>query len=56
MISLLIINNQLWSVSVLLFSFFFKLNLFIYFWLHWVFVVLRGLLTVVASLVVEHGL
>ena len=29
---------------------------FIYFWLHWVFVAVRGLLIVVASLVAEHGL
>ena len=31
-------------------------NKFIYLWLHWVFVALRGLLIAVASLVVEHGL
>ena len=30
-------------------------KLFIYFWLHWVFVAVRGLLIAVASLV-EHGL
>ena len=30
--------------------------LFIYFWLGWVFVAVRSLLIVVASLVVEHGL
>ena len=35
---------------------FFFFNLFIYFWLHWVFVSVRGLLIVVASLVAEHGL
>ena len=52
---------------------FFKINLFIYFWLRWVFVavrglfsscgeqgplfvVVRGLLIAVASLVAEHGL
>ena len=29
---------------------------FIYFWLHWVFVAVRGLLIAVAPLVVEHGL
>ena len=33
-----------------------KINLFIYFWLCWVFVVVRGLLIAVAFLVVEHGL
>ena len=46
----------------LLFYFFF--NLFIYLWLYWVFVAARGLslvevhglLTLVASLVAEHGL
>ena len=27
-----------------------------YFWLHWVFIAVRGLLTAVASLVAEHGL
>ena len=32
------------------------LNIFIYLWLCWVFVAVRGLLIVVASLVVEHGL
>ena len=35
--------------------FFIIINLFIYFWLHWVFVGFRGLLIAVASLV-EHGL
>ena len=30
--------------------------LFVYFWLHWVFVAVRGLLIAVASLVAEHGL
>ena len=38
---------------------FFSINLFIlfiYFWLCWVFVVLRGPLIAVASLVVEHRL
>ena len=30
--------------------------LFIYFWLHWVFVAVRGLLIEVASLAAEHGL
>ena len=49
---------------------FFFISLFIYFWLHWVFVaacglslvvwllfvVVRGLLIAVASLVAEHGL
>ena len=34
---------------------FFKINLFIYLWLRWVFVEVRGLLIVVASLVAEHG-
>ena len=55
------------------FDFIFLINLFIYFWLHWVFiavrrlslvarkrellfVAVRGLLIVVASLVAEHGL
>ena len=33
----------------------FFINLF-YFWLRWVFVAARGLLTAVASLVAEHGL
>ena len=53
-------------------SFFLYINLFMYFWLHWVFVAVRGLslvtasgatpchgsqpLTTVASLVAEHGL
>ena len=36
--------------------FFFFNYLFIYFWLHWVFVGLHGLLIAVASLVAEHGL
>ena len=35
--------------------FFFK-NLFIYFWLRWVFVAAHGLFIAVASLVAEHGL
>ena len=39
----------------MLFGFFF-FNKFIYFWLHWVFVVVCRFLIVVASLVVEHGL
>ena len=30
--------------------------LFIYFWLHWIFIVVSGLLIVVASFVAEHGL
>ena len=30
--------------------------LFIYLWLHWVFVAVRGLLIMVVSLVAEHGL
>ena len=34
---------------------FLKINLFIYFWLRWVFVAVHGL-TAVASLVAEHGL
>ena len=42
---------------VILFIFyFFKIYLFIYLWLRRVFVVVRGLLTAVASLVAEHGL
>ena len=41
---------------LLLLKSFFKINLFIYFWLHWVFVAVRGLLTAVASLVVDHEL
>ena len=36
--------------------FFFKLFYFIYFWPHWVFVVVCRLLISVASLVAEHGL
>ena len=47
-----------------LYLFIFKINLFIYFWLRWVFVAahglslvaVSGLLIAVASLVVEHGL
>ena len=40
---------------------FFKKNkfiyfIYIYFWLHWVFVAVRGLLIAVSSLVAEHGL
>ena len=31
-------------------------NKFIYFWLCWVFLAVRGLLIAVASLVAEHGL
>ena len=38
------------------FAFLFFINLFIYFWLHWVFVVVCELLIVMASLVAEHGL
>ena len=38
------------------FLIFFKIYLFIYFWLHWIFVAVRGLLIAVASLAVEHGL
>ena len=35
----------------------FQIYLFvIYFWLHWVFVAMGGLLTAMASLVAEHGL
>ena len=41
---------------LLLLKSFFKINLLIYFWLHWVFVAVRGLLTAVASLVVDHEL
>ena len=37
-------------------SFFKKKYLFIYFWLHWVFVAAHELLIAVASLVVEHRL
>ena len=42
-----------WLVFVLVFL---KINLFIYFWLRWVFVVMCRLLIAVASLVAEHGL
>ena len=35
---------------------FFYINLFIYFWLGWVFVAVHRLLIAVASLVAEHGL
>ena len=71
-----IFSPILWVVSLSLF--FLKCILFIYFWLHWVFIAacglsrvaasggyfsllcsgfsLQGLLIVVASLVVEHGL
>ena len=35
--------------------FFLNFILFIYFWLCWVFVAVRGLLIAVASLVAEHG-
>ena len=35
---------------------FFLMYLFIYFWLLWVFVAVRGLLIVVASRVAEHRL
>ena len=54
-----------WSNSELgLFIYLFVCPLFIYFWLHWVFVAVRRLslvaasrlLIVVASLVAEHGL
>ena len=34
----------------------FFFNRFIYFWLCWVFVAVRGLLIAVASLIAEHGL
>ena len=34
----------------------FLMYLFIYFWMLWVFVVVRGLLIAVASRVAEHGL
>ena len=60
------------SFSVRVYSIFFFLNLFLYFWLHWVFIaalrlpscgawwllfiVVCGLLTAVASLAAEHGL
>ena len=48
--------------SIRIYSFLKKINLFIYFWLHWVFVAVRmlslvavrGLLIAVASLVAEH--
>ena len=36
--------------------FFIFFNKFIYFWLHCVFVAVRGLLIVLASVVAEHGL
>ena len=32
------------------------LFIYLYFWLHWGFVAVRGLLVVVASIVAEHGL
>ena len=35
---------------------YFFFNLFFYFWLRWVFIVVHGLLIAVASLVAEHGL
>ena len=42
------------------FLFFLKINLFIYFWLHWVFVAVQGLCLVVESwgllFVAVHGL
>ena len=47
---------------LLLFIFIFKINLFIYFWLCWVFVAVCGLsplvalLIAVAALVADHGL
>ena len=37
-------------------TFLFLINLFIYFWLCWVFVAVCGLLIAVAPLVVDHGL
>ena len=36
--------------------YFYFIYLFIYFWLHWVFVAVRGLLIAAASLVAEPGL
>ena len=41
---------------MVLFFLIYKFIYFIYFWLCWVFIVVRGLLIVVASLVAEHGL
>ena len=43
-------------LCVFFLSFLIFINLFIYFWLRWVFVAMRGVLIVVASLVAEHGL
>ena len=43
-------------LKIRLFFFFLINDLFIYFWLRWVFVAVCGLLTVVTSHVVEHGL
>ena len=40
----------------LFFNFLKKFILFIYFWLHWVFVAVRGLLIAVACLVAEYRL
>ena len=51
-VGLLLMNSFSFSMSeqvFLSFSFFFKINLFIYFWLHWVFVAVRRLSLVVAS-------
>ena len=39
-----------------IFYYFLKFYLFIYLWLHWVFIAACELFRVVASLVVEHGL
>ena len=44
-----IITSEMPKLCCLLFYLFFKINLFIYFWLCWVFVAVRGLPLVVAS-------
>ena len=46
-ITVLPVNGS--QLDVVFFSFFFLINLFIYFWLHWVFVAARGLSLVAAS-------
>ena len=42
--------------DVIVVFFFNKFTYLFYFWLHWDFVAVRGLLTAVASLVAEHRL
>ena len=51
-------SHESWHVArpQLVFIVFYFFNKFIYFWLCWVFVAVRGLLIAVASPVVEHGL